>query len=63
MKLSAHHTGSGLPLFLVHGLRASAAFSDAELPWFEQSGHFPVWDEPAQTVRLVLERTAARPSG
>ena len=39
--------------------RASAAFPDAELHWFDHSGHFPVWDEPAETVRLVLARTVA----
>ena len=38
--------------------RAAAAFPDAELHWFARSGHFPLWDEPAETVRLVLERTA-----
>lgn len=39
--------------------RAAAAFPDAELHWFERSGHFPVWDEPAETVRVVLDRTVA----
>jgi pimeloyl-ACP methyl ester carboxylesterase len=38
--------------------RAVAAFPDAELHWFERSGHFPLWDEPAETVRLALDRTA-----
>jgi pimeloyl-ACP methyl ester carboxylesterase len=38
--------------------RATAAFPDAELHWFGRSGHFPVWDEPAETVRVVLDRTA-----
>ncbi len=38
--------------------RAVAAFPDAELHWFARSGHFPLWDEPAETVRLVLERTS-----
>ncbi|MDK3255377.1 alpha/beta fold hydrolase [Blastococcus capsensis] len=37
--------------------RAAAAFPDAELYWFAHSGHFPLWDRPAETVRLVLERT------
>ena len=37
--------------------RAAAAFPDAELYWFEHSGHFPTWDSPAETVRLVLDRT------
>ncbi|MGY2129623.1 alpha/beta fold hydrolase [Blastococcus sp. SYSU DS0617] len=38
--------------------RAAAAFPDAELHWFPRSGHFPLWDEPAETVRLVLDRTS-----
>ena len=38
--------------------RAAAAFPDAELHWFERSGHFPLWDRPAETVRLVLDRTS-----
>jgi pimeloyl-ACP methyl ester carboxylesterase len=38
--------------------RAAAAFPDAELHWFARSGHFPLWDEPAETVRLVLDRTS-----
>ncbi|TYP87999.1 alpha/beta fold hydrolase [Blastococcus xanthinilyticus] len=38
--------------------RAIAAFPDAELHWFAHSGHFPLWDEPAETVRLVLDRTS-----
>ncbi|WP_346620513.1 alpha/beta fold hydrolase [Blastococcus montanus] len=38
--------------------RAAAAFPDAELYWFEGSGHFPQWDRPEETVRLVLERTS-----
>ncbi|WP_204261721.1 alpha/beta fold hydrolase [Blastococcus saxobsidens] len=38
--------------------RAAEAFPDAELHWFPRSGHFPLWDEPEETVRLVLERTA-----
>ena len=38
--------------------RAAAAFPDAELYWFARSGHFPLWDRPAETVRLVLDRTS-----
>ena len=37
--------------------RALARFPGARLHWFERSGHFPQWDSPAETVRLVLERT------
>ena len=44
--------------FARQAVRASAAFPDAELHWFERSGHFPVWDQPAETTRMVLERTA-----
>lgn len=45
--------------FARQAVRAATAFPDAELHWFERSGHFPVWDEPAETTRVVLERTAA----
>ncbi|MGY1720465.1 alpha/beta fold hydrolase [Blastococcus sp. SYSU DS0552] len=38
--------------------RAAAAFPDAELHWFARSGHFPLWDQPEETVRLVLDRTS-----
>ena len=38
--------------------RATARFPGAELHWFDSCGHFPIWDQPAQTVRLVLDRTA-----
>jgi pimeloyl-ACP methyl ester carboxylesterase len=30
-------------------------FPDAKLYWFENCGHFPHWDEPARTVKLILE--------
>ena len=29
-------------------------FPDARLYWFENCGHFPHWDQPAETVRLIL---------
>lgn len=35
--------------------RALAAFPSARLHWFEHSGHFPLWDEPDETVRVILE--------
>lgn len=38
--------------------RAIARFPDARLHWFERSGHFPMWDEPEETVRLILQTTA-----
>ncbi|GAA1459886.1 alpha/beta fold hydrolase [Williamsia maris] len=37
--------------------RAQAAFPDSELHWFDKCGHFPMWDQPAQTVELILGRT------
>ena len=37
--------------------RAKAAFPTAELHWFNQCGHFPMWDQPAETIRLILART------
>lgn len=37
--------------------RAMAAFPKAELHWFDGSGHFPMWDRPAETVKLILDRT------
>jgi len=33
-------------------------FPDACLHWFEHCGHFPQWDKPQETVRLVLEGTS-----
>lgn len=37
--------------------RAQAAFPAAKLHWFEGSGHFPMWDSPAETVRVILDAT------
>lgn len=38
--------------------RALELFPDAKLRWFYNSGHFPQWDAPHQTVRLILATTA-----
>lgn len=38
--------------------RALEMFPDAKLHWFDECGHFPHWDQPQQTVRLILETTA-----
>jgi pimeloyl-ACP methyl ester carboxylesterase len=38
----------------VQAKRAVRAFSEARLVWFERSGHFPMWEEPKETVELVL---------
>ena len=37
--------------------RAIAAFPQAKLHWFENSGHFPMWDEPAEAAALILKAT------
>lgn len=37
--------------------RAQALFPDAALHWFADCGHFPHWDQPDETLRLILERT------
>ncbi len=37
--------------------RALAAFPSARLHWFEHSGHFPHWEEPEATAKLILEAT------
>lgn len=38
--------------------RALHLFPDARLYWFERCGHFPHWDAPEETTRLILETTA-----
>lgn len=37
--------------------RAVEAFPSAELYWFESSGHFPMWDQPSETVQVILQAT------
>lgn len=37
--------------------RATEAFPSARLHWFEKCGHFPMWDQPEGTVRLILDAT------
>lgn len=36
---------------------AMQAFPDASLHWFSDCGHFPHWDQPEETVRLILGAT------
>ena len=36
---------------------AQKRFPDASVHWFEHSGHFPHWDQPEQTARLILDST------
>lgn len=38
--------------------RATSLFPDAQLHWFDHCGHFPHWDQPQETARLVLAATA-----
>jgi len=37
--------------------RALDVFPDATLHWFENCGHFPHWDNPKETVDLILDNT------
>jgi len=37
--------------------RAQELFPDAQLHWFDHCGHFPMWDQPSETVALILRRT------
>ncbi|WP_218668882.1 alpha/beta fold hydrolase [Variovorax sp. KK3] len=38
--------------------RVQKLFPEARLHWFEQCGHYPHWDAPDETTRLILEATA-----
>ncbi len=38
--------------------RALELFPDAHLHWFENCGHFPMWDVPQETTRLILATTS-----
>ena len=40
--------------------RAQAAFPTARLHWFKGSGHFPMWDQPDETVQVILDATGGR---
>ena len=44
----------------VQARRAQAAFPSATLHWFKGSGHFPMWDQPAETVQVILDATGGR---
>ena len=37
--------------------RATALFPDAQLHWFDHCGHFPHWDAPRETTRMILSST------
>lgn len=38
--------------------RAQSAFPNARLHWFEDCGHFPHWDQPQETIRVILDTTS-----
>ncbi|MBU1359849.1 MAG: alpha/beta fold hydrolase [Gammaproteobacteria bacterium] len=38
--------------------RAQQLFPDARMHWFEGCGHFPHWDAPEETTRLILDVTS-----
>jgi len=40
--------------------RALELFPDARLHWFEHCGHFPQWDKPQETTRLILDSTRGK---
>jgi pimeloyl-ACP methyl ester carboxylesterase len=37
---------------------ARKKFPDARLYWFDHCGHLPQWDQPAETIRLILAATS-----
>lgn len=37
--------------------RAQDLFPDASVHWFDDCGHFPHWDQPDETVRVILDVT------
>jgi pimeloyl-ACP methyl ester carboxylesterase len=37
--------------------QAQKAFPDASLRWFDDCGHFPHWDQPSETVQVILDAT------
>ena len=41
--------------------RAAARFPSARLHWFEDAGHYPHWDSPEETIRLILNNTGELP--
>lgn len=37
--------------------RAITAFPKATIHWFAHSGHFPMWDQPSETIGVILDAT------
>jgi pimeloyl-ACP methyl ester carboxylesterase len=44
--------------FPFQATNALAKFPDARLYWFDNCGHMPQWDQPAETIRLILATTS-----
>jgi len=42
----------------VQAERAQKIFQGSRLVWFERSGHFPMWEQPTETVACILEGTS-----
>lgn len=38
-------------------MRAVRLYPDAKFHWFQRCGHFPQWDAPQETVRVILRNT------
>jgi pimeloyl-ACP methyl ester carboxylesterase len=43
--------------------RALRLFPDAALHWFSDCGHFPHWDQPEETVALILDACTSATTG
>lgn len=41
--------------FPAQAKRAQQVFPGARLVWFERSGHFPMWEQPDETVATILD--------
>ncbi|HEX8256827.1 MAG TPA: alpha/beta hydrolase [Allosphingosinicella sp.] len=41
----------------VQALRAQEAFPSAQLHWFDDCGHFAIWDKPRQVIELIRNST------
>ena len=37
--------------------RAMVAFPTAKMHWLAESGHFPMWDQPMDTLQVILDAT------
>ena len=46
--------------FPFQATNALEKFPDAHLYWFDNCGHVPQWDQPAETIRLILAATSGQ---